>query len=104
MDEEKKRPSPKELGMIAVVIAAVVIAAVVIGKTVNANRVHDVIVIKGAKGAKPMPGDPEYGASSSGLGGASDRPFPNNSVGGTDASDRPFPTGGNAPSGGAKGQ
>jgi hypothetical protein len=53
----------------------VIIAAVVIGKTVTANQVHDVIVIKGAKGAKPMPGDKEFDESSSGMGGASDRPL-----------------------------
>ena len=75
MNEEKRGPSPKELGMIAFAIVAVVIAAIVIGKTVTANQVRDVIVIKGAKGAKPMPGDKEYAESSSGLSGASDRPL-----------------------------
>jgi hypothetical protein len=100
MNEEKKGPSPKELAIIAGAILAVVIAAIVIAKTVNANRVHDVIVIKGAKGAKPMPGDKEYTESSSGLSGASDRPLQADKNGNLINP----PAGGNAQPVGAKGQ
>jgi hypothetical protein len=66
--DQQPKLSPRDLAIIVGTILALVIAAIVITKTVNANRVRDVIVIKGAKGAKPMGNEVE-----SPEGGASDR-------------------------------
>jgi hypothetical protein len=106
MNEEKRGPSPKELAIIVGAVVAVGLAIFVIVKTINASRPYNAIEIKGVKGgAKPQPGSPEYTQSSSGLGGASDRPFPTNESAPRDASDRPFPgVGSKGQPIGAKGQ
>ena len=74
----KPKLSPKELGIIVLVIAAVAVAISVIWKTVSANQVHDVIVIHGATSAKPKI-DPKtgrpFGYAAEPLGGASDKVF-----------------------------
>lgn len=64
--EQKPRMSARDLAIIVGAVVSLIIAGIVIMKNINASRVHDVIVIKGAKGAKPMgttTESPEGGAS-----------------------------------------
>lgn len=68
--DEKPKLSARDIAIIVGVIAALAIAGTVITKEVQSTQVHNVIVIHGAKGAKPMGND--AGAASDG-GGASDR-------------------------------